>query len=152
MKKQQLLIHADRFLQKKSNERRKLDKLIHKEEQKVHDIKNPHLCKNIDQLRDDILSQILNSSELYDHFEIGAEVNKQKQEIMIQAQMITENLEKQAEKSREKALVNIKKLKQSQMMHMLVGNKTQQLVHKFIRILKEKVEKKRLDVLKKNNE
>lgn len=72
--------------------RQNIEKQIKEEEQKVQDFQNPHLCQDIDELRDKYLVDILNSNDVYEHIEAGIDEQKHRKEIEYHAAQITKNL------------------------------------------------------------
>lgn len=69
-----------------------------------------------------------------------------------QAKTITENMEDRAMQAMHKVNLSIKGSKNNSMIHMFLGNKRDQLVHRFIAILRQKVQDKRHKQLLKKNE
>ena len=139
-RKKALRDKMDEFKESRQVEYRKVRQRIREHKKQQYDLEHLHLCDDVEQLKDDHLIEILNSSELYNEIEIESRERRMQYEIKRQAKHITQNLEGRAEAARKKAIDNIKEIKGQEMVHMFLGNKRDQIVNKFIGVLKKKVQ------------
>lgn len=115
-------------------------------------LENPYECPDLDQVLENNLEEIIHNDDMYEHLTVQPQYEKEKEQITKLAITLTDNLKGRVEQRREKEIANIKKIKQSHLLHKFAGNNTNALVLKFIEQLKLRVQQKREALLKKNNE
>lgn len=147
-----MLSEVDKFLHRQSQERSSLAETIHREEQKQLHFAKPELCPDFEQLLEDNLAQVVNSNEDYNRIQQVNLAKKHREEVQQHAKEMTEDIQGMAEKQRLKALSEIKQLKKAEIAQVFAGNKTEELVLRFIGNLKQGIQAKRAQVIQQSNE